>query len=378
MIVSQFLRWIETAPAGTRADATFALAQSYLLGELSPSDRGAAEAAMIFLLDDPSPLVRCALAEALGSSPKAPHSIVISLAYDQPEVAHPILSRSPVLSLSELVELVATGDVRCQMSIAERLDLPASIAGALAEVGSLHACLALIENETANMTPTIFDRIAVRFASEPHIRAALLSRDDLPLNTRHRIVLAVSSVLTSFVAGRQWIAEDRALRVKKEACEKAAVTLASQGSEMDVGALVRHLRRENLLNTGLMLRAVLSQNIRFIEEALADLAEIPVSRVAWLLAEPRSAAFRALFDRAGLPSCAFLAFRSSLEAINERGFIPDHEAGQRLSRTMVERVLTAYDKAPKEDIDQLFGLLRRFYAEAARDEARKIVEQMAA
>ena len=63
MIVRQFLHWVRQAPAGERAEATSALARAYLYSDLSSDDRAAAEGAMIMLLDDPSSLVRAALAE---------------------------------------------------------------------------------------------------------------------------------------------------------------------------------------------------------------------------------------------------------------------------------------------------------------------------
>jgi uncharacterized protein (DUF2336 family) len=66
MIVRQFLNWVRTAPAAERADATTALARAYLYSDLSSDDRAAAEGALIMLLDDPSPLVRSALARALA------------------------------------------------------------------------------------------------------------------------------------------------------------------------------------------------------------------------------------------------------------------------------------------------------------------------
>ena len=66
MIVRQFLQWLRTAPAGDRAEATSALARAYLYSDLSENDRAAAEGAMIMLLDDPSPLVRRALAEVFA------------------------------------------------------------------------------------------------------------------------------------------------------------------------------------------------------------------------------------------------------------------------------------------------------------------------
>src|SRR5205823_2499741 len=68
MIVRQFLQWVRTAEAAERAEATSALARAYLYSDLSPDDRAAAEGAMILLLDDPSPLVRYALADVLGGS----------------------------------------------------------------------------------------------------------------------------------------------------------------------------------------------------------------------------------------------------------------------------------------------------------------------
>src|SRR6202011_1760909 len=67
MIVRQFLQWVRTAPAADRADATSALARAYLYSDLSKDDRIAAEGAMLILLDDPSPLVREALAQALAA-----------------------------------------------------------------------------------------------------------------------------------------------------------------------------------------------------------------------------------------------------------------------------------------------------------------------
>jgi len=63
MIVRQFISWIRTAPAGERAEATRALARAWLISDLSKDDRIAAEGALLMLLDDPSPLVRLAMAE---------------------------------------------------------------------------------------------------------------------------------------------------------------------------------------------------------------------------------------------------------------------------------------------------------------------------
>ena len=66
VIVEAFLRWVETAKSGDRARAASALGRAYLQSEMQPEERKAAEMAMTFLLDDPSPKVRLALAEAIA------------------------------------------------------------------------------------------------------------------------------------------------------------------------------------------------------------------------------------------------------------------------------------------------------------------------
>ena len=137
MIVRQFLQWLRNASPGERAEATSALARAYLHSDLSNDDLSAAEGAMIMLLDDPSPLVRSALAQVFASAQKAPPVVVHALAADQPEVAIPVLSRSPLLSDEDLVDLFATASTDAQVAIASRALLSSPLAAAIAEVGSV-------------------------------------------------------------------------------------------------------------------------------------------------------------------------------------------------------------------------------------------------
>jgi uncharacterized protein (DUF2336 family) len=160
MIVRQFLQWVQTSLPSERAEATSALARAYLHSDLSEEDRLAAEAAMTVLLDDPSPLVRLALAEALGASADAPSTVVLALANDQPEIAEIIAQRSPLMTEAELVDLVGQGNERVQTAIAARVSVSPSLAAAVAEVGCAGACLMLIENPDAAIAPGTLDKIA--------------------------------------------------------------------------------------------------------------------------------------------------------------------------------------------------------------------------
>ncbi|AMN42700.1 DUF2336 domain-containing protein [Rhodoplanes sp. Z2-YC6860] len=378
MIVRQFLHWLRTAPSGTRAEATGALARAYLYSDLSDSDRIAAEGAMTMLLDDPSPLVRRALADVFAASEAAPPNIVHALASDQPDVAGPVLYRSPLLLDADLVEAVASGDVERQAAVAMRALLPCSVAAAIAEVGSAEACLLLLENSHAELVPFSLDRIIERHGHLAAIRDVLLQRLDLTASTRQALVQKLSRTLAEFVTAREWLEPERAERVTREACERATVVLAADSPGSEVRPLIRHLCESGQLNAGLILRSLLSGNVSFLEESLAELAQVPLSRVAGIVHDRKGASFRALYEKAGLPPSTFLVFREALEAMREDGFVMEPGGASRLKRRIIERALSRCESDAADEIEPLLTLLRRFAAEAARDEARLFCDELVA
>jgi uncharacterized protein (DUF2336 family) len=378
MIVRQFLQWLRHALPGDRAEATSALARAYLHSDLSPDDLAAAEGAMIMLLDDPSPLVRRALSDVFASSQKAPAVVVRALAGDQPEVATPILERSPLLLDADLVDLVAVGHPECQMAIASRSLLPRSVGAAVAEVGCAQACLGLLENPAAEITVMSVDRIVERFGHLASIRENLLARDDLPAATRQAVLTKLSQALAGFVAARRWLDEDHAQYAAREACEKATVSLAAETAYDEVGALVAHLRESGQLTTGLILRAVLSGNIVFFEEALGELSGLPLDRVSSYVHDKNISAFRALYSKAGLPHGAYPAFREAITAMRDGALLGEQGGAARLKRRMVEQVLARCAADMTCDIEPVLTLLRRYAVEAAREEARMFCDDLIA
>lgn len=378
MIVRHFLRWIQTAPAGDRADATSALTRAYLHSDLAAEDRAAAEAAMITLLDDPSPLVRRALADALARSEEAPHTVLAGLLQDQAEIAAVVARHSPLLLDAELVDLVGGGEPLVQYAVATRAHVPAPVAAAIAEVGCLEACLALVALGTADIPSFSIDRVIERFGEDADIRETLLAREDLSAGARQALVVKLSQALSAFVSGRSWLPEDRAARIAREASDKATVAIAAACETEGLSPLVRHLRQSGQLTAGLVLRALLSGNVALFEASLAELAGLPLRQASGLVHDRRGAGFRALFDRARLPAATYPAFRAALAAWHEDWGGGRRKGDVQLRRRMVERVLTAYAPLADGDLDQLLAQLRRFAAEAARDEARAFTRDLIA
>ena len=333
---------------------------------------------MLMMLDDPSPLVRRALADVLAASPSAPPAVVLALAADQAQIAAPVLALSPLFVDADLVDAVATGNEDIQIAIASRSGLQRPVAAALAEVGKAEACLVLTQNCEAEIAEFSLDRILDRFGDRPAIREALLARSDLAPATRMTMVTRVSATLVDFVAARRWLDAEHAQRIAREACEKATVTLAAETPVTQMRALIRHLRAGGALTAGLILRALLSGNIVLFEEALADLSEMPVERVSNLLYDAGNGGLRALFDQAGLPPSTYPAFKEAIEAMREGGFTLEPGGAARLKRRMIERVLTRCENEDIGDLAPLLTLLRRFATEAAREEARLFCDELVA
>jgi uncharacterized protein (DUF2336 family) len=328
-------------------------------------------------LDDASPLVRQAMAEVFARSPDAPAAIIRALSLDQPSVALPVLEHSPLLIDADLVDIVATGDSETQCAIARRINLPASVCAAIAEVGTPEAALELIENAYAELAPFSWDRIVARHGHLAAIRESMLVLEDLPAATRLALVAKLSDTLAQFVVARNWLSAERAGRVAGEARDRSTVNIAAVSRGEDMRGLVQHLRATGQLTAGLILRALLSGNLELFDAALAELSGLPRSRVSALLHDRGGASLHALLRRAGLPESTFAAFRVALEVSHETGFTDTLGGAARLRRRMVERVLT-HCETGQQAAEPLLVLLRRFATESAREDARMFCEELAA
>jgi uncharacterized protein (DUF2336 family) len=304
--------------------------------------------------------------------------VIHGLASDHADIAALVLARSPLFIDAELVDLVATSGCDLQAAIAARVPLQCAVAAAIAEVGSAEACLIAIENPDADFAPSSIERIVARFGRLGAIREALFARPDLPLAARHVLMELLSSVLADFVVDCEWLSRARADRVVQEACEKGTVAIAALATDIDARPLIRHLRTSGQLTAGLVLRALLSGNVAMFEDVLAELSGLPLARVQALVHDRGSAGFRAIYDKAGMPASAYVAFREAIGAIRDAEDDGEYVGSSRLKRRVVERVLTSCESTDVGDIEPLLILLRRYAAEAAREDARLYCEYLVA
>jgi uncharacterized protein (DUF2336 family) len=373
MISRHFFAWARTASAGERAEGVASLAQDYIYMVLTPDERRQVEGILTVMLEDSSPLVRRAMAESLARQAAAPHHIIMGLAADQPEIAAIVLGRSPVLGDEELIDCVAMAGPVAQAAVAQRPELSAAVGAALTEVGSLEAVIALAANAGAKMTEASLLRMIERFGSEGPIREALLGRPHLPASVRAELAVATGDALATFATSVGWLSAERGERVVREAREKVMVSIAADAADEAGRAslmFARHLRHSRHLTAALLLRALLSIDRSLFEAAMCELSGLPFAKVAALVGHSQSPAFNALYTRAGLPGWLLPAIRGALAAQAVLDEPCDERGGARLLRPLVDATLRVCSGMNTPETGKLVALLRRFEAEAARDEVR--------
>jgi uncharacterized protein (DUF2336 family) len=373
-IVRRFLAWAQRADAEGRADAVSALARAYLYSDLDPQTRAEAALGLTAALDDPSTLVRRALAEALASAAEAPRHIVLALAGDQSEVASVVLERSPALADAELVDCAAVGDLAAQTALARRPRLSAGVAAALAEIGQRQAALVLAGNLEVELPQSALWRIFERFGDDAETREALLSRPGIPPALRNELAAATARALADFAARCEWLSPERAERIARDAREQATVAIARASDDEQLRELVRRMRAAGTLTVAVLMRALLCGDRSFFVQALAEISGLAARRVAAFAANPAGHGFAALYERARLPLAFLPAFRAALAGVE--ALRPAR--GDRISRALAERAIEACEARGGAGLAPIQSLLWRLASEAAREDAREFAQSAAA
>lgn len=378
MIVQHFLKWSQAADVSKRASAAAALARAYLSTEMEFDERCAADAALTVMLDDPSPKVRLALAEAVATSRFAPVQIVTALAGDQYEIASLIIARSPLLRDGDLIARVAIAEPRIQTLIANRPEISSNLALAIVEHGHAGAVAALLDNHNAEVTEAVRARIVETHLGDAGVRGALLRDPDLSPVHRFKVLEASRQALAASPFVARLLGEAGAQRVGGDAAANALVLLASGRIDDGVHELIGELRASGALTTRLLIRAVCAGKIDFVARVLADLSGQSYARVTAILVAERENQLLALLDAAGIARTVHAVFSSAIRIWRDVANGRLQIGAQEVTRMVMEAFEAETLARPHHDNDDVLALLRAIYLEMMRQNARRHAADLAA
>ena len=125
---------------------------------------------------------------------------------------------------------------------------------------------------------------------------------------------------------------------------------------------VQQLHASGRLTSSLVLRALCSGDVRFVEDAMAEIAGTSADKASLLIHDAGKLGLKALYAKCGFPQALYPAFRVAVDVIDETGFDGGDHDRERFARRVIERVLTQYQDIDVSDLDYLLGKLKRLEA----------------
>jgi uncharacterized protein (DUF2336 family) len=171
-------------------------------GELSPEVRTLIDQILTGLITHVEAEVRKRVSLRLSNLKSAPHALTKLLANDEIEIARPVLHHSPVLTDSDLIEVIDTQTVDHREAIAKRPNVPADVSAALAASKEPKVVEALLANLGAAIPRAVFGDLVVLSEAVDSIRRPLVARKDMPKDLAHKMFWFVSAAMRHTILER--------------------------------------------------------------------------------------------------------------------------------------------------------------------------------
>ncbi len=168
-------------------------------GLLTEQDRAIMVEIIRRLIGEVEASVRRTLAERLAEQPDAPEDLVLTLAKDEIEVAHPILLKSEVLQDPQLIEIVQYRTMEHQVAIAMRSKVSEQVSDALVETDNEGVITTLLSNQNAMISNSTMSDLVEQSDRVPGYQEPLVRRHDLPEVLAKKLYWAVSAALRTHI-----------------------------------------------------------------------------------------------------------------------------------------------------------------------------------
>ena len=225
--------------------------------------------------------VRLDLAQRLADETAAPPDLIRKLASDEITVARPVIERSSVLSQDDLIEIAGEQSQEHLLAITKRPDIGERVSEVLVDNGNDEVVQNLVDNETASISETSYERVAERAisAQSEGLSASLAKRPDLP----NDILKDVLSEMTAEIRERI-IAESCGID-RERLDDILSDIVTSQGHEIDSKPaiesqpelVIRELEQRGELNAAKLIEFAQERRMPEFICGLAKLARIDMA-----------------------------------------------------------------------------------------------------
>lgn len=348
------------ADAGIRAETVSKVAHGFKTGNLTSAERRLAEDIFRSMAEDVEARVRKAMAESLRDSDEVPHDLGVRLANDVSEVAVPFIEMTSVLTDEDLLQIIQTHGQEYQVAVAKRPHVSERVSDALVDTKNETVVATLVNNAGAQISEKTMSRVLDDFGHIRPIATSMAGRNALPLTIAERLVTLVSEKMQGTLRQKAGMNESVAARVRREAQEKATVSLLDGAQDApDIHSLVNQLYKSKRLTHTLVVRALCMGDVVFFETALARLANVPVSNVYQLVHNKGTRGIERLFQKLDVNPKLLEVALVALELASDMK-LDGRDDREQFRAVMLDRVLTKLGET--QDVDSIDFLMRKMSA----------------
>ncbi len=274
------------------------------------------------LAEDQLPAIRAILSESLKESLIAPKHVIMALAKDAEEiVASPVLEYSPLLSETDLLEIIASGVVAGALpAIARRDNLAEDVSDAVAASLDIPAVAALLTNKSARVREETLDQMINQAEGIEALHEPLVMRVDLSIRAMRRIAGFVAASLVEKLVEKNSLSPDIENELKKKVRDRIEDGDSLSGEE-DIKAEKRAKKMwsSGRLNEETMLEAVTNRELIFVQMGLGLMTGLNPGTVRAILNSRKAKVVTALCWKAGL------SMRLAIKMQTEIAHVPPRE-----------------------------------------------------
>jgi len=243
--------------------------------------------------------IRIALAQRLAEDSAAPHDLILLLVDDSIEVARPLILNSPLLTESDVLNLIAHCDVGHQEVVAARPHIGVAVTDALAASNNESVLMALVRNVTARISDASYRTLVEKSRNLTGLQEPLVRRPDLPPQLATSMCEWVSDALKAFIQTNHRLAPATLIKggVEPALTDALQIIKSKPAPSKDAPAdsaqkLIEKLANSGQLKAGFLMRVLSQGQLDLFDLAFARLLETDIS------------AFRATFYGGGCRAVA--------------------------------------------------------------------------
>jgi uncharacterized protein (DUF2336 family) len=233
------------------------------------------------LAKDRAVKVRSILAEEIKRMDCIPHDIALRLAHDlEAIVAAPILEYSPLLSDTDLIEVIAAGKVQKMLTaIARRKPLSDKVSDALVQSLDVSTVASLLVNQDAKIRKETMDRIVEEAEQFESWHEPLVMRADLSARVIRRIANFVGSALLELLSKREGLSPETQTQLARRLKARLEQNEPPRAQLEGAAQAVAKAKEGRSLDDSFVENAALAGRRETVILALAELSRVPESTV---------------------------------------------------------------------------------------------------